>query len=313
VHVELILSKCAFWDVENETWSEEGCLTNFSSVEKLHCQCNHLTAFSGGVLITPNLLNPIGDAKLFLTFFDNPVVVVTIMVIWVLYIFLLCWARREDEKDLRQRGVTVLEDNDKDDNYMYLVGVLTGWWKGAGTTSDVFLYLRSRHNQSSRHALIDNERQQFMSGSEDWFLLTTPHCIGPLKSVVIWHDNAGKSPSWFLKEVIIRDVQTGESWHCIYDNWLSVDRGPKEIRAEIIAIVEGEIVNQSMYQFYLKSSQDFRDGHLWASIFSKPITSNFTRCQRLTCALSLLITYMLANLMFLGIPDTINPRDQVMF
>ncbi|KAH3715202.1 hypothetical protein DPMN_057908 [Dreissena polymorpha] len=60
----------------------------------------------------------------------------------------------------------------------------------------------------------------------------------------------------------------------------------------------------------IKSSKDLRDGHLWFSIFSKPPQSQFTRVQRLTCTLSLLLTTMLTNLMFYGIP-TDDPADQV--
>ena len=60
----------------------------------------------------------------------------------------------------------------------------------------------------------------------------------------------------------------------------------------------------------MKSTQDLRDGHLWISIFSKPAKSTFTRVQRLTCALSLLLTTMLTNIMFYGIP-TDDPEDQV--
>ena len=60
----------------------------------------------------------------------------------------------------------------------------------------------------------------------------------------------------------------------------------------------------------VKSTQDLRDGHLWISIFSKPAKSTFTRVQRLTCALSLLLTTMLTNIMFYGIP-TDDPDDQV--
>ena len=60
----------------------------------------------------------------------------------------------------------------------------------------------------------------------------------------------------------------------------------------------------------MKSTQDLRDGHLWISIFSKPAKSTFTRVQRLTCALSLLLTTMFTNIMFYGIP-TDDPEDQV--
>ena len=60
----------------------------------------------------------------------------------------------------------------------------------------------------------------------------------------------------------------------------------------------------------ITSTQNLRDGHIWISIFSKTACNSFTRVQRLTCCLTLLLTTMLTNLMFYGIP-TDDPEDQL--
>ena len=44
-----------------------------------------------------------------------------------------------------------------------------------------------------------------------------------------------------------------------------------------------------------------RESHLWVSIASRTAQSNFTSVQRLSCCLALLMTYMLANIMFYGV------------
>ena len=80
--------------------------------------------------------------------------------------------------------------------------------------------------------------------------------------------------------------------------------------ATMEAVTEDEIIFKQKHNFMVKSTQDLRDGHLWVSIFSKPAKSTFTRVQRLTCALSLLLTTMLTNIMFYGIP-TDDAEDQV--
>ena len=80
--------------------------------------------------------------------------------------------------------------------------------------------------------------------------------------------------------------------------------------ATVEAVTAEEIIFRQKHNFMVKSTQDLRDGHLWLSIFSKPAKSTFTRVQRLTCALSLLLTTMLTNIMFYGIP-TDDPEDQV--
>ena len=75
------------------------------------------------------------------------------------------------------------------------------------------------------------------------------------------------------------------------------------------AVGEEEIKLKQKHNFMMKSTNDLRDGHLWLSIFSKPARSTFTRVQRLTCALCLLLMTMLTNIMFYGIP-TNDPEDQ---
>ena len=79
----------------------------FTSRDMLHCWCNHLSVFSGDIFISPNSVDPIADAKLFLTFFDNPVVITVIVAVWIIYFMLLVWARVEDIRDQRKVDINV--------------------------------------------------------------------------------------------------------------------------------------------------------------------------------------------------------------
>ena len=47
-----------------------------------------------------------------------------------------------------------------------------------------------------------------------------------------------------------------------------------------------------------KSSQYLTDYHLWLSAFVKPSYSRFTRSQRLTCCLCLIMSYMAASVLW---------------
>ena len=51
--------------------------------------------------------------------------------------------------------------------------------------------------------------------------------MGLLNCLRIWHDNSGKgaSSSWFLKYIIIRDLQTMEKSYFICQNWFAVEKG----------------------------------------------------------------------------------------
>ena len=108
----------------------------------------------------------------------------------------------------------------------------------------------------------------------------------------------------------MKDLQTKETWHCVYDDWLRVDKGPKTIYADIPALDTQEFASMRSYLCAQMISRDFRNTHLWISIFSKSPASSFTRVQRLTCACSLLLTTMLTNIAFHGIPRD-DPKYQV--
>ena len=60
--------------------------------------------------------------------------------------------------------------------------------------------------------------------------LPSPHSfsfrpLGSLNYIRIWHDNTGEgdSASWFLKYIIVRDLQTMEKFHFICQRWLAVE------------------------------------------------------------------------------------------
>ncbi|XP_041373429.1 polycystic kidney disease protein 1-like 2 [Gigantopelta aegis] len=311
IGIQTFTVECSYWSEAHEEWRQDGCMVSpFTTVTSLHCWCSHLTVFSGGVFVSPNTVDPIGDIGLFLTFFDNPVVVALIVGVWILFSMLLHWARRVDQKDLRNTGITMLDDNVPEDRYVYMICVVTGWWVQAGTTSRVFMYLCGKNGLSSRHALFSRSKDLFTSGAENWFLLKTTRSLGHLRSVVIWHDNSGHQPSWYLKEIVVKDVQTEEVWHCLYDEWLSLDKGLGTLQADIPAIADATFAKKRFYQFMHTTSRDFRNGHIWISIFSKPPASRFMRTQRLMCALCILLSTMLTNIMFHGIPRD-DPEYQV--
>ena len=105
----------------------------------------------------------------------------------------------------------------------------------------------------------------------------------------------------YLKEIVVKDVQTGEVWHCLCDKWLSITKGSGIVK-DIVAVEETTHAKKRLYHFKQTSSREFRSEHIWISVFTKPPNSNFTRVQRLTCAFAILMATMLTNIMFHGIP-----------
>ncbi len=73
--------------------------------------------------------------------------------------------------------------------------------------------------------------------------------MGLLNYLHIWHDNSGEgsSASWFLKYIIIRDLQTMEKFHFIAQRWFAVEKDDGKVsfrflsQFEIVFFVHFEI------------------------------------------------------------------------
>lgn len=64
---------------------------------RIHCLCNHLTAFGAGFAVPMNTIN-LNDSA-FTNLDSNPIVFATMVSMMCLYLLLLIWARKKDKKD----------------------------------------------------------------------------------------------------------------------------------------------------------------------------------------------------------------------
>ena len=195
--------------------------------------------------------------------------------------------------------------NDPRDTYGYEITLQTGFQQRSRTTADVFIQLIGTLGDSEPRMLKDPKRPKFGRGEIDQFLLTVPQSLGSVKEIHIWHSNAGKSPAWYLFRVLIRDLQTESKWWFVCDQWLAVEEGDGAVDRRLKQATKEELTKFNIL-FVNATRKNLLDGHLWLSVFTRPPKSTFTRVQRLSCCLSLMLTTMLANLMFYqgGADDT---------
>ena len=130
--------------------------------------------------------------------------------------------------------------------------------------------------------------------------------LGSLTAVKIWHDNSGKTgneASWYLKHVIIHDLQTREKSYFICEKWLAIDKEDFQIERTLPISLDQE-KTQFMYLLSRQTKEKLNDGHLWYSIFARPTHSSFTRLDRLTCCFVLLSISMLMNILYYGMDNS---------
>ena len=107
----------------------------------------------------------------------------------------------------------------------------------------------------------------FSRGNSDVFVLYVNKSLGAIQGVQIGHDNFGDSPSWYLEEILIRDVQSKQSGKFMAYQWFALERGNGCIE---------RIIDKT------SNHMDFGDevAKRWISVAAKLRKSRITRVQR---------------------------------
>ncbi|XP_042266749.1 polycystic kidney disease protein 1-like 2 [Thunnus maccoyii] len=296
------MSKCLYWHKGRQTWSTDGCQVGEKSTpEQTQCLCNHLTLFGSSLFVMPNYVDISRTAELFATVSRNYVVLALLCAFFGLYLVTLLWACYADRRSRSKRKMTLLEDNHPGAQYNYLISVQTGHRKNAGTSANVTVKLIGSEGESDTHNLTDPEKPVFERGAVDMFLLATPFPLGEVRNLRLQHDNSGGHPSWYINKVTIQDLQTRHVFHFLCQCWLSADRGDGMTKKTFNAAKNNEIASfRNIFQS--RTSTGFRDEHIWVSIVDPPSRSPFTRAQRVSCCMSLLLCTMAINIAFWNIP-----------
>lgn len=101
--------------------------------------------------------------------------------------------------------------------------------------------------------------------------------------------------------------------YCFLCNrWLAVEEDDGMID-RLLPVASKEDMTNFQNLFMTKTKKSFTDSHLWISVFSRPHRSTFTRVQRLSCILSLVMTTMMVNAMFYQAEDRVKNKEYISF
>ncbi|CAH1789073.1 unnamed protein product [Owenia fusiformis] len=290
------LGNCMFWDDGKTKWSTDGCTIHSTSTYfHTKCSCNHLTSFGAHFSLVPNTLGH-RNVEDFFSISDNPVMFSLIICISIVYIILLyiCW--RADKHDEKKGNIVFLVDNDSQHTQRYEITFETGFRRAAGTTAKVSLVLHGEEGMSETRELVSDQGQSlFERNSRDTFIMSLNESIGRIWKVQIWHNNTGVSPSWYLSRVCVKDCKSGNIYYFQCEKWFAVEEDDGKVEREVM-VMEGTLSFQKI--FWSKGTQYFADFHLWTSLFTRPSPCRFKRTERLTCCLTLLMSYIVLNAMW---------------
>ena len=305
--LRIFSSACYFYDPQNGKWQSDGVqIMEDSNIHYTHCKSKHLTTFAGGFIVLPPTIN---FEKVFAkaSFANNPTIYITIIVISILFIGLMIIARYMDIQDSKKLGLNLLPDNNPYHDYCYEIMVFTGSRKEAGTDSKVRFILSGENLDTGVRILSDPKRKIFRRGGIDSFILAVEQPLGALNYLRIWHDNSGEEDyaSWYLKFVIIRDLQTKEKAYFLCEKWFAVEKDDGMVDRLFPVATEIQKTN-IQYLAQKEAKRKIQDEHLWLSILSRPIQSAFTRMDRVTCCFVLLYVTMLMNILYYEMDTSAN-------
>uniref|UniRef100_A0A8B9NEZ6 Polycystin family receptor for egg jelly n=1 Tax=Accipiter nisus TaxID=211598 RepID=A0A8B9NEZ6_9AVES len=316
VSIHIFSDQCLFLDGVQSLWREDTCrLGSMTNWQRVHCVCNmkrsrrslsvhaasnastfNIRFLAAKVIVTPNTVD-LGKT-LIADIPKNPVTFLTVLFIFAVYFLLSLWAIRKDRAERYSKDkIIVLPDNDPFDKVSFLVTLYTGSRWGAGTKADVFLQLIGQNGTSDVHCLRHPYFPSFQQGSTDCFLLTTKKDLGDICSFRVWHNNKGPSPSWFLSRAKVENMSTRKTWFFMCRKWLSLDKGD-HLLERTFAVTNPKTPLPRIDYFLIKLANSLTEGHLWFSVFAHVLTGTFSRLQRLSSCLAILLLNLLVNIMF---------------
>ncbi len=299
--LRIYLAGCYYLNKTIRKWESYGMeILEDSNFTFAHCQSNHLTSFIGDFIVLPSAID-FSYVFANASFERNPTIYVTIIIVSILYILFAVTSRYMDYRDSKKVGYTFLNDNKLNNNYFYEFIVFTGNRKNAATKSKVSFIMTGEFGDTGVRNLIETRRDPFRRAGVDSFIVSTKFALGNLSYMKIWHDNQGKSKekSWFLKYVIVHDLQTRKKNYFLCQKWLACEKGDGQI-SRVLPLAGQKQKTELKYLLSKQTKQKISDGHMWLSIFARPVQSSFTRLERVTCCFVLLYVSMLANIIYYG-------------
>ncbi|XP_056363438.1 polycystin family receptor for egg jelly [Oenanthe melanoleuca] len=301
---------CLYLDGIESQWNKDTCrLGSFTDWQKIHCVCDskktrqrlpslpsgNIKFLAAKVVVLPNTVdlgrNLIADIP------KNPLTLITVLSIFAIYLFLCCWAIGRDRAEKEIKYIIVLPDNEASDQGSFLVTLYTGSRWNAGTTVEVFVQLIGQYGRSKFRCLWHQPSPAFQRGSIDCFLVTTKKNLGDIRSFRVRLNDEDKSPTWFLSRAEVEDMSTRKAWFFLCRKWIFLDKNNPS-RDWKFSVTDPEIPLPKLDYFLINFNRRLTEYHLWLSIFAPVIAGAFTRFQRLSTFLAVILFSLLVNIMF---------------
>ncbi|XP_078582469.1 polycystin-1-like protein 2 [Branchiostoma floridae x Branchiostoma japonicum] len=319
---------CLNWDHTFEKWQDVGCgvgVDPFDSTFRCNCDVPKPKAVIGGSLhALPNTIELDDIFKDPSILNDNNLVYYTVICEWTLYLVLMIilnvdfqrFREKTTDKSSTTGGkkqlpqLSVLPSDRMPAPHLYQITVTTGSMLGAGTSARIGLQVFGSKSKTAIK-MINPDGESLPRGGTHDVIMPLKTSLGHLELLHIWHDNTGvDETSWFLRDIIVKDLQTKEVYQFICYDWLSEDRGDFQVQ-KVLHVATQEQLGCFSSQFRENADAMFYDQHLWTSPFVSPEGSSFTKSERLSCCCAVFNSIMLSNAMWYKSDDGFVTKNTV--
>ncbi|XP_015749537.1 PREDICTED: lipoxygenase homology domain-containing protein 1-like, partial [Acropora digitifera] len=136
----------------------------------------------------------------------------------------------------------------KVEKVVYVIEVYTGNKAGAGTDAHVFVTLFGKRGQTPKTQLSSKTEDAFERNKKDIFKIKASD-KGPLRKIIVEHDNSGFSAGWFLDKIIVYCREREDrKFYFPCDQWLAKDEGDGQIVRHLAATTDSSAAFEG-YQY----------------------------------------------------------------
>ncbi|XP_078458817.1 polycystin-1-like protein 2 [Lampetra planeri] len=254
--------------------------------------------FVAAEVLAPNTI----DFSTVFTKFDlvsNGAVFAAVIVIILLYVIMLLWARKADIKDNKKNRMFFLFDVDDENQCLLVLRVATAKRQDAGTRCGVCFTLYFKEFDTGIRELAHPEIKEFKRDSIYNFLFSVPKNYGYPLDVKLWLKDADSFDCLFVSEISVLDLEKQQVHFFCVNSMESSDTIIGHY-GKIFQVKNDHFSFNNSWMVHEALKGNFSEGHLWFSVFFRPFKTNFSRVQRISCCVTLLFLMMIANAMWFG-------------
>ncbi len=112
-----------------------------------------------------------------------------------------------------------------------------------------------------------------MRHNKRFYLIFLSSPLGDIRALKIWHDNSARTSdeaSWYLKHVVLHDLQTREKHYFLCEKWLAIDKDNSQIN-RVLHVSSKEDKTKFKYMLAKQTKEKLSDEHMWFSVFARPV------------------------------------------